>query len=474
MNDGDGQIGSMGTNTGAQDGPQEDMDRYLTNKASAFRYPPTPDIASSVRDRLVSDSVYRNRGARQGSAASGRQRRAWAGMALAVMLVVGALMAVPQVRGFVGDVYSSFVRIFKAEPGPVPVPNVPTATPVTPWVSKLYGETDFGNAQLQMQCPILLPGYPLDIGMPDHVFFQVIDGVNTVILVWVNREQPDRARMALYIFTESSIPFGVVDASPDVAKTMVHTQQAYWVSGTQSAQVFDSTGNKKLAKTQIVEGNVLIWTEGTPDMPDCKNLTYRLETGLSMREAVSIANSLQVPNPLPTAIPTSTPAPTTTPVSPASVLNLAGEQPGLLGLSAAAGFQVKIPVLTSKPDLIAPNRLYLQELGDKTVIIVWYSPGRTDELQMVLYQIKGTDKLADRTASSTVQVGQTTVHGNPAKWLQGPHMVYTTDNQNGQTLEARSFIKGGHALVWEEGGMTYRLETAGTMEEAVEIAEGLK
>jgi hypothetical protein len=52
-------------------------------------------------------------------------------------------------------------------------------------------------------------------------------------------------------------------------------------------------------------------------------------------------------------------------------------------------------------------------------------------------------------------------------------MVYTADNQNGQTPEAKSFIKGGHVLVWEEGGMTYRLETAGTMEEAVEIAEGL-
>jgi hypothetical protein len=53
-------------------------------------------------------------------------------------------------------------------------------------------------------------------------------------------------------------------------------------------------------------------------------------------------------------------------------------------------------------------------------------------------------------------------------------MVYTTDNQNGQTLEAKSFIKGGHALVWEEDGITYRLETAGTLQEAVEVAEGLK
>jgi len=66
------------------------------------------------------------------------------------------------------------------------------------------------------------------------------------------------------------------------------------------------------------------------------------------------------------------------------------------------------------------------------------------------------------------------VHGNPAKWVQGPHMVYTTDNQNGQTLEPRSFISNSHALVWEENGMSYRLETAGTMQEAVEIAESLK
>jgi hypothetical protein len=396
-------------------------------------------------------------------------------MALMMMVVLGALLAVPQIRALVGDVYTSVVKIFKSEPGPVPVPNVPTPTPVPPWASKLVGETDFGNAQLLMSCPILLPGYPLDLGMPDHVYFQPISGVSSVILVWMDRAHPDKPRMALYVFTESSTAFGVSGTLSGSTKTVVQGQEAHWASGSQSAEVYDSTGNKKLAKIQLVDGNVLVWMEGTTDNhPNCKNLTFRLETGLSMDEALNIANSLQVPNPLPTAVPTSTPAPTTTPVSPASALNLAGEVSGLIELSDAAGFNVKIPVVVSNPDLIQPNKLYLQDLGGPSVIMAWYTPGRTDDIQMVLYQIKGTDKFADRTASSTTVVQETTVHGNPAKWVQGPHMVYTTDNQNRQTLEPRSFIRNSHALIWEEDGMSYRLETAGTLQEAVEIAEGLK
>ena len=118
---------NRGTGTGAQNPLENDMDRYLTNKASAFKYPPTPDIASVVRDRLVGESLYKARDTMQY-----RPRRAWAAMALMMAVVLGALLAVPQVRALVGDVYTSVVKIFKAEPGPVPVPNVPTPTPMPP------------------------------------------------------------------------------------------------------------------------------------------------------------------------------------------------------------------------------------------------------------------------------------------------------------------------------------------------------
>jgi hypothetical protein len=38
---------------------------------------------------------------------------------------------------------------------------------------------------------------------------------------------------------------------------------------------------------RLIEGNVLIWTEG--------DLTYRIETDLSLEEAIRIAESLQAP-----------------------------------------------------------------------------------------------------------------------------------------------------------------------------------
>ncbi len=45
--------------------------------------------------------------------------------------------------------------------------------------------------------------------------------------------------------------------------------------------------NKDIQLTRLVDGHVLIWAEG--------DITYRLETNLSLEEAIRVAESLQAP-----------------------------------------------------------------------------------------------------------------------------------------------------------------------------------
>jgi hypothetical protein len=68
-------------------------------------------------------------------------------------------------------------------------------------------------------------------------------------------------------------------------------------------------------------------------------------------------------------------------------------------------------------------------------------------------------------------VTETTVHGQRALWTQGPYIVQVIEND--QVIYATRVLVNGHALIWTEGSITYRLETSASLDEAVKIAESL-
>jgi hypothetical protein len=107
------------------------------------------------------------------------------------------------------------------------------------------------------------------------------------------------------------------------------------------------------------------------------------------------------------------------------------------------------------------------------VVLAWYVPGRDDDLRMVLYQLSNGAWQQEMAGSLEKLVSETTVNGNPARWVEGPTAVYVDAGGGGEMLDKRTFITDGHTLVWEESGITYRLEAAVTLEEAVRIAESL-
>lgn len=272
--------------------PVDRWEARLRATAGALPYPSTPDVAEAVRQRLAAESARRA----PGSFVTSRPRLAWA-IALVVLLVAG-LLAVPEVRaGIIQFLRIGAVRIFLAPPTPTPseaeaiVPALPatgvspvtTATPrpaptLAASLIDLGGETTLEEARARFGFPLALPAYPSGLGPPDRVFLQNFGGP-MVVLVWLDPAQPDRVRLSLHLLT---CDVCATKSEPAVIQTTsVNRQPAVWTEGPYMLQL----SNGSIDLRRMVEGHVLIWADGP--------ITYRLETDLSLDEAVKIAESLK-------------------------------------------------------------------------------------------------------------------------------------------------------------------------------------
>lgn len=113
--------------------------------------------------------------------------------------------------------------------------------------------------------------------------------------------------------------------------------------------------------------------------------------------------------------------------------------------------------------LAEPDRIYWvdpQYQLTPTVISIWEDEG------LALYQIG----VAQFAAKGATIVAQTTVNNQRAVWLDDPHFFWL---QNGATQEWQ--YVDGHVLIWwHEAGLTFRLEGAATLAEAIRIAESME
>jgi hypothetical protein len=285
----------------------EVFEEQLRRTAAAFQYPPTPDVASAVSRSLISQE----RPAEKYVEHRRRVRMAWA--LVAILALLAALASVPQVRAAVVEFFQiGAIRLFVGEPTPTAAPTateapavgaaqssdsdqagtppavmVPaTATPVPGMgatVPNLSGETTLEEAEREIGRQLRTPTYPAGIGAPDRVFVQDL-GLPIAILVWLEEPQ-DEVMLSLHVLPSSGGPFGVKSDITVVETSEVNGQEAYWVTGSHFLEYFDSQGRAVFDSIRLVEGNVLIWTEG--------DLTYRLETDMSLEEAILTAESLR-------------------------------------------------------------------------------------------------------------------------------------------------------------------------------------
>ncbi|MBI1879869.1 MAG: hypothetical protein HYR94_16885 [Chloroflexi bacterium] len=430
----------------------EQWEAKLRDVARRFPYPATPDLAGAVKAQLAEESKLRS-GLQPGSMS---RRLVWA--ALIVLLILGGLLAVPQVRAaLVEYLQIGAVRIFLVEPTLTPTPPPPGTPTVTPPPSPtpiaslldLAGATTLAEAQARVDFPIPLPTYPADLGPPDWVFVQDMGGP-IVILVWAKPDQPDQVRLSLHLVG----PGAFVGKGPPVTlqETTVNGQQAYWTEGPYLLQI--RRGNQVIEDIRrLIEGHVLIWTEG--------DITYRLETELPLEEAVKIAESLATPGV--SVLPSPTPHPTPTPL--ASVLDLAGETT-LAEAEKQAGFAIRLPAYPA--DLGPPDRVFFQDIGGPAVVLVWLDADQAGRVRLSLHQL-GPGTFAEKGEPGQFQ--ETTVNGQHAIWAEGPYVLQFRRG-NRVDYDFRRLVEG-HVLIWVEGEVTYRLETDLPLEEAVRVAESL-
>lgn len=254
------------------DSDLELLEQKLRTAGHALTYPPTPRIAEQVTARLHPPAHPR------------LVRGRLAGVLIAIVVMALTLILVPPARAALLDfIQIGVVRIFRAQPAPAPTSHFPvTATPkatFVPSVLQLAGETTLSDAQSKVDFSILLPTYPSDLGQPDHVYLQYL-GSPMLVLVWIEQDRPDKVRLSLDEIAPGS--WSVEKSQPHVIEeTSVNGQPAIWAEGPYMLQI--TNGNYELKR--LVSGQVLIWTQG--------DITYRLETDLTLEEAIKIAESLE-------------------------------------------------------------------------------------------------------------------------------------------------------------------------------------
>lgn len=266
---------------------QELFEKQISSIAKRLDYPRTPDVAGGVMNRL---SAKGTRGRGQGRFIS--RRLAWS---LTVILILfSSLMLIPPARAAILEfIQIGIVRIFRTEPTQVappqqeapatmvPVTATParTSEPLIPILERLAGEQSLEEAQQRVDYPILLPSYPPELGSPDRVFVQDADG-DLTILIWIDPEHPTQVLMSLHMIPPGSWAVEKMDPAL-VQETTVNGRRAIWAIGPYPVRF--SNGN--LDFVRLVDGHVLIWTDG--------EITYRLETELDLEEAIKLAESLE-------------------------------------------------------------------------------------------------------------------------------------------------------------------------------------
>jgi hypothetical protein len=183
----------------------------------------------------------------------------------------------------------------------------------------------------------------------------------------------------------------------------------------------------------------------------------------------------------PTATPTPTPAPPTftpgqaggnqlptatrtpTPIYLASLLDLQGGTT----LEAALNRLRFTPSLPAyPPDLGDPDHVFLQDQEGQVLYLVWVDKQHPDQIRLSLHAISPGSWAV--TKMGPVIIDQTQVNGREALWAEGPYPLRLTNGE----IDFRRLVDG-HVLIWEQGELTYRLESDLDMDEAIKVAESL-
>jgi hypothetical protein len=241
-----------------------ELEAALVEVGRSIEFPPTPDLASRVRERIAGE-----RPPRRGFLPARRTLV----IALAVAAVaVGALMAVPGTRAAILEFFG--VRGVTIER----VENLPT---VPKNVDLELGErVSLEEARELAEFDVVVPEA---LGEPDEVYFSPSPPGGMVAFVYGSSEEP-RALLTQFKASVRDAFFKKVEAGTEVESVVVDGQPGVYLSG--EPHVFGYLDENGIFQEETVRlvGNVLLW-ERPP-------LTLRLEGDFSKELALRIARSV--------------------------------------------------------------------------------------------------------------------------------------------------------------------------------------
>jgi hypothetical protein len=154
-----------------------------------------------------------------------------------------------------------------------------------------------------------------------------------------------------------------------------------------------------------------------------------------------------------------------------------GEHVSLAEVEEETTFDVVVP---ARPDLHAPDEVYLDDVIPGGQVSLVYRAGadlpeaEQTGVGLLVTEFRSTldETLVKKVVPSEATVEPAVVDGLPAFWIQGPHTLLYEDAE-GDVREDRSRL-AANVLIWEQDGVTIRLESALSKASALRIAESMR
>lgn len=287
-----------------------DLERALIDLGRRLAYPPTPDLAGRVRERLLARPTRR-----PGSIAFLTSRRALAWAAVVLALLAGCLLLLsPDARRVVAERLglpgvtiryvqppTSVITPSTATPlpGGLPRPTPPQPPPTvllsTPTVDRLgLGErlATLADAQARVAYRVLTPGLP-ELAAPDQVYLGTPPAGGQVSLVYQSRPgllTSAETGVALLVtqFRGSLEPAFIGKGLPQGTRLEQLTlagRPAFWIEGRPHFFFYRDQLGRQTDERFRLAANVLLWEQD--------GLTLRLEGALSREQVLRIAASVR-------------------------------------------------------------------------------------------------------------------------------------------------------------------------------------
>jgi hypothetical protein len=144
----------------------------------------------------------------------------------------------------------------------------------------------------------------------------------------------------------------------------------------------------------------------------------------------------------------------------------------------AISFTLRIPKL---PELGDPDLVYLAKPPEGGVVTLLFSPrpgfpaDPSTGIGLIITQFRADigPEVFEKLIDSGVRVTPTRVNGIDAWWVAGGEHFFFYRDPAGRVVDATLRL-AGDTLIWEENGITHRVEGAPSLDGAVRVAEALE